>query len=586
MKISTSNVLPSGSGFKLGPWRVQPARNALFKGNEELHLENRLMQTLVFLAENQGRVITREQFFESVWQGRVVNEEALSRAISLLRTALGDKAHAPRFIQTIPGVGYRLIAEVLVTEATREKTPPSHVAWANSIAVLPFVNMSEDPANEFFSDGISEEILNVLAQIKRFKVLGRTSSFAFKHRNKDLREIGKILNVSHVLEGSVRKAGSRVRITAQLIKTEDGYHLWSKTFDRELDDIFAVQDEIASAISSALKVKLLGDKEDHQIIGGTHNTEAFQAYLKGMHYRNRGALKETVKHAAEAFKKATELDPAYARAYASLAFTWNDLVWNGYVSQIDGLKQMNMAASKAIELAPDLADAHLALGLSLQIDFQSRRSAQAAINKALELNPGNTRVLIEHSRLNCNLANHETSITTARKALELDPVSVYTNHWLGHALFFAGQYEEAIGAFRQTLELDPHYPKPHFFISLSYFWMGDTETALQEIGLEPLTWMRLTASIVILHRLGQISEAQSSFEALVKLGIEENNCVQQAQVHVQLGETDLAFECLGQAFDQGDPGLTQLKIDPFFALIRDDRRFVDLLAKVGFAEEN
>ena len=395
------------------------------------------MQTLVFLADNQGQTVTREQFFNSVWKGLVVNEEALSRAISLLRTALEDNAHAPNYIQTIPGVGYRLIANVALGEKRSPTVATLEEKRRNSIAVLPFMNFSEDPANEYFSDGITEEILNVLAQINRFKVVGRTSSFAFKDRNKDLRKIGKALNVSHVLEGSVRKAGNQVRITAQLISTGDGYHLWSKTFDRELGDIFAVQDEIAAAISNSLKSELLGAEQARQTNGGTNNAEAYQAYLMGMHYRNRGALRETVRHAADAFQRAIDLDPGYSKAYAGLAFTWNDLVWNGYESQENGLRQMNLAASKAIELAPGLADGHLALGLSLQMDYQKQRSAENAINRAMDLNPGNTTVLIEYSRIHCNLGNHEASIVAARKALELDPVSVYANHWLGHALYLS-----------------------------------------------------------------------------------------------------------------------------------------------------
>lgn len=575
----------SESDFCLGPWRVEPTRNAIFRNGEERHLENRLMQTLVFLAENQGRVLTRRQLFDSVWQDRVVNEEALSRAISLLRTALEDSAYAPRFIQTIPGVGYRLICEVMVPGVGGTEQPSQKPATANSIAVLPFVNLSEDPANEFFSDGISEEILNVLAQIKRFKVVGRTSSFAFKDKNKDLRKIGRALGVSHVLEGSVRKAGVNVRITAQLINTDDGYHLWSKTFDRELDDIFAVQDEIASAISSALKIELLGEEQDHQIVGGTQNAEAYQAYLMGMHYRNRGALVETVRHAADAFQYAIDLDPEYAKAYVGLAFTWNDLVWNGYERQDEGLKQMNLIAKKAIELAPGLADAHLALGLSLQIDIQNRRNALEAINRAMELNPGNTTVLIEYSRIHCNLANHEISIAAARTALELDPVSVYANHWLGHALYFARQFEEAITVLRHVLELDPHYPKPHYFISMSLFWMGNPVSALEEIQHEPLAWMRLTALSTILHRLGRTIEAAAAHKALLQLDIEDEASVQQAGIFAQQGETNLAIKWLNRAFELGDPGLTQINIDPFLDSLRGDRHFEDLLTKVGFAEQ-
>jgi len=571
------------SGFHLGSWRVEPRRNAIFRGEEKKHLENRLMQTLIFLAEHPDQTITRQQFFDSVWQGRIVNEEALSRAISLLRTALGDKANAPEYIQTIPGVGYRLVAQIATDENTLQRPQSAPETQKNSIAVLPFVNLSDDPGNEYFSEGISEEILNVLAQVRRFKVVGRTSSFAFKGRNEDLREIGRTLSVSHVLEGSVRKAGERVRVTAQLIKTNDGYHLWSETFDRDLSDIFRVQDEIAAAISKALKVRLLGDIERPQIIGGTINPKAFQAYLKGKHYLNRGALRATVQSAVDAFKLATQLDPKYARAYVGLAFTWNDMVWNAYVSMEEGLRQMNMAAEKAIELEPELADGHLALGLSMQMQFQHRREAFQAIKRAMTLNPGNISVLIEYSRINCNFGNWEISIEAAKKALELDPVSVYANHWLGHVLYFARQFEEAIPALRHALELDPNYPKPHYFISMSYLWMGDAESALMEIEKEPLAWMKLTASTLILHRLGRSGEAQTEFDALVNLGLEDDCSVQQAGIYVQMGESDLAMDMFNRALDLGDPGLTQLLIDPGLDPIRDDKRFIELLEKVGFA---
>ena len=543
------------------------------------------MQTLMYLVENQSKTVTRQQLFDSVWQDRVVNEEALSRAISLLRTALEDSAHAPSFIQTIPGVGYRLIAEV-VSSGVKSKNPTTEKpVRANSIAVLPFVNLSQDPENEFFSDGISEEILNVLARIKRFKVVGRTSSFAFKDKNEDLREIGRALSVSHVLEGSVRKSGVRVRITAQLIDTGDGYHLWSKTFDRKLDDIFAVQDEIASAISNAMQVELLSEGLDQNNIGGTSHTEAYQAYLKGMHYRNRGALKDLVRYAADAFQKAIDLDPGYAKAYAGLAFTWNDLVWNGYETQEDGLRQMNLAATKAIELAPDLADGHLGLGLSLQMDFQNQRAAQKAIDQAMILNPGNTKVLIEYSRIHCNLGNYQTSITAARNALELDPVSVYANHWLGHVLYFARQYKEAIAVLRQTLELDPHYPKPHFFISMSLYWMGDLPLAQEEIQHEPLQWMKLKASTQILHGLGRAQESATVFDALLKEDAADELSFQQAQIFAQQGKLDLAMERLSRAYELGDPGLTQLKIDPCLDPLHDDRRFKRLMTKVGFEDQ-
>jgi TolB-like protein/Flp pilus assembly protein TadD len=451
--------------------------------------------------------------------------------------------------------------------------------------VLPFVNLSDDPDNEYFSDGISEEILNSLAQVRRFKVAGRTSSFAFKGKNEDLREIGRTLGVANVLEGSVRKADGRVRITAQLIKTDDGFHLWSETFDRELDDIFAIQDEIASAVAQALKVKLLGDIGVYRASGGTRSTKAYQSYLLGQHYRNRGALKESVWPAKEAFQEAIRLDPEYARAYTGLAYAWNDLVWNGYVSQEEGMGRAKKAAKKAIELEPGLADGHLALGISQQLDIPINPDAPRAIKKAQEINPRDVRVLMEYSRLNCNIGNHETSIASARQALELEPISVYANHFLGHVLYFGRQYEEAIPVFLQALQLDPHYPKPHFFIGMSHYFLGETETALEEVRLEPLDWMRWTASTVILRRLGRIEEAEEAFDSLAEIGVEENNFIQQAEIHAQLGDREQAFKCLDVAFGLRDPGFTQLLIDPLLDPIRDDPRFARMVEKVGFTEE-
>jgi TolB-like protein/Tfp pilus assembly protein PilF len=573
------------SGFCLGPWRVQPHRNSIIQGEEEKHLENRLMQTLVFLAEHQGVVVTREQFFETVWQGRVVNEEALSRAISLLRTALKDNSRAPKYIQTIPGVGYRLVAEVVAAGQQGESVPLTRGAQENSIAVLPFINLSEDPANEYFSDGISEEILNVLAQGDSFKVAGRTSSFVFKGRNEDLREIGKALDVAHVLEGSVRKAGAKVRITAQLIKTSDGFHLWSETFDRELEDVFAIQDDIAAAVVKALKVKLLFKKEEHTVIGGTKSTEAFEAYLKGLHYRNRGSVRETLFSARDAFQQAVTLDPDYAKAWTGLALAWCDLVWNSFVEFSDGRKRMQEAVYKAIALAPLLADGYLAKGLLLQLGMPRLQESNEALSTAIKLNPGNGTILTEYARNNCNLGNWDYSVAAAHRALELDPISVYANHVLGHILYFTRHYEEAIPALRRALELDPEYPKPHYFIAMSLHWLGDSEAALKEIMLEPLEWMKNCAAAVILYKLGRAPEAMKHLTRLVVMSEDETADIQVADVYTQMGEHDQAIECLQKALDHRDPGLPQLLVDPFLDPVREDPRFIEIYEKAGFRKD-
>jgi TolB-like protein/Tfp pilus assembly protein PilF len=538
------------------------------------------MQTLLFLVEHRDQVITRGQFFDSVWQGRVVNEEALSRAISLLRTALDDNAHAPEFIQTIPGVGYRLIAQIKRNGLATVNDPSARLAHDNSIAVLPFVNLSKDPDNEYFSDGISEEILNSLANVKQFKVAGRTSSFHFKGQTGDIAEIAQRLGVASVLEGSVRQAGARVRITAQLINAADGYHLWSKTFDREMDDIFAIQDEIATAVADALQIQLLGETEKQWGVGGTKNPEAYNAYLLGMHYINRGHHKDALRNAADSFQRAVDIDPLYAKAYVGLANSWVSMTANSYAGYEDG--NAERAISRALELAPDLADAWVVQAfklLALEMDISG---ALAATSTALGLSPGSAEVQIEYARIKCYVGHNDESIAAARKALGLDPVSLFCNHFLAHVLYFTRDYDEAISAFRRVLEMDPHYPKPHYFIAMALYHQGDTESAWQEIQHEPLNWMNWTGSALVLQRLGRMEEANAFLDKLSLDDDEDPAYIQQADVYAQRGDIDQAMERLGLAFNHHDPGLSQLLVDPFLDPLREDPRFVELMKKLGF----
>jgi len=451
-----------------------------------------------------------------------------------------------------------------------------------SMAVLPFVNMSGDPDNEYFSDGLTEELLNVLAKISALKVAARTSSFHFKGQTGDVVEIGRRLGVASVLEGSVRKSGSQVRITAQLINAADGYHLWSETFDRQLDDIFAVQDEIASAVADALQVRLLDREVDQGFIGGTSNTEAFQAYLLGVHYHNRGDHEQSLRDAIAAFQDAIALDPEYAKAYAVLAKSWVQMAANSFSSYEEGTRNAEAAVNKAIELAPYLADAYMAQTRVLSSLKHDYVAAQQAIDKALKLNPGNAEILMEYARCRCYQGYAEDAIAAARRALDLDPVSLTANHFLGHILYFSRHYDEAIPALRRTLEMNPEYPKPHYFIAMSLFWQGKVEAAWDEIQKEPLDWMRWTASAVFLHRLGRFDEAKASFANLSADEEQEFATIQRADVYVQWGEFESAFRNLELAFEYGDPGLWQLAVDPFLDPIRDDPRYLEMLRRLNF----
>ena len=472
----------------VGHWLLDEDESTLTDGETTRHISPRSMSVLIALVDDCGKVLSSADLQARFWPNSYSAEHGLHKAISEIRAALGDDPRSPRYIKTYARRGYGFICQD-DKPATPGTTPAdavssrdgSSVPVSASVAVLPFVNISGDPDNEYFSDGLTEELLNVLTNIKDLRVAARTSSFHFKGQTGDISEIAGQLGVSSILEGSVRQSKTRIRITAQLISAADGYHLWSKTFDRELDDIFAVQDEIASAVAKALEVELLGEDGDLPISGGTKNKEAFNAYLLGEHHRNRGDDEAAVRATISAFQNAIDLDPNYARAYVGLANAWGRMAANSFVSYKEGTDHMEAAVNKAIELAPDLADAYMAKMFLLMSYKRDLLGAQKAISKALELSPGSAEVQMEYARIRCYRGYADEGIAAARKARDLDPVSLFANHFLGHILYFSRRYEEAIPALRHTLDMNPQYPKPHYFIAMSLFWLGDVEAEWEEI---------------------------------------------------------------------------------------------------------
>jgi adenylate cyclase len=510
-----------------------------------------------------------------------------------------------RVIMLLVAIGFPLIlvfawAFELTPEGLKREKPAEDIAQAEdeaapvadsfveqklpataSVAVLPFVNMSGNTENEYFSDGLSEELLNMLAKVSSLKVAARTSSFHFKGHTGDIAKVAQRLGVSSVLEGSVRQSGARVRITTQLINAKDGYHLWSETYDRELDDIFAVQDEIASSVVKALKVKLLGEDSSKIGTGGTTNPEAYKAFLKGLHYRNRGSDEAAVNSAVAAYRHAIELDPGYANAYASLADALDQLARNNFADLDQVVSQAEDAANKAIELAPDLADGYQVLANITFAYRLDKEAAQKAIDKAMELDPGNVGVQIEYSHICMNTGDIESALKAARTAQELDPISTSANQALGHALYFSRHYEEAISVCRHTLELDPHYPRPRYGIAMSQFMLGDVKSASVEVAMEPLDWMRFSGLAILEQKLGNIEDANAAMDLLLA-GYRDNGLYQQAQVYAQWGDIDQSIAALNRARDIGDPGVSQILVDPLLDPLRDDPRFATLMKEVGF----
>ena len=446
-----------------------------------------------------------------------------------------------------------------------------------SIAVLPFVNMSSDKEQEYFSDGLSEELLNNLAKIPGLRVAARTSSFQFKGKTEDLRSVGEKLNVSAILEGSVRKEGNRVRITAQLIKAADGFHLWSETYDRDLKDVFAVQDEIARSVASSLKVALLGastaaDSPQQK------NTDAYNAYLQGRYFLERRD-KANMEKAISYYEQAVKLDPGYALAWAELSRARSRQANAGYLPVDVGFPKAREAAERALALDPNLAEAHLAMGYIKNNYDWDWVGADASLQRALALEPGNAMVIRGAATLAATLGRFEEALSLDRRAAELDPLSASTQNNIGLYAYRSGRLDEAVVAFKRVLELNPEGPVAHSFLGRVYLAESHPQEALAEIERESDTSWRLQGLALVYHALGREKESDAALAELVSKYHAES-AFQIAEVYAFRGESDKAFEWLERAYAQRDSGFAELKGDPLLKSLEHDPRYAAFLKKM------
>jgi len=455
----------------------------------------------------------------------------------------------------------------------RESTEPER-----SIAVLPFVNMSSDAEQEYFSDGLSEELLNLLAKVPELQVAARTSSFSFKGQNVEIPEIAKRLGVKNVLEGSVRKAGNQVRITAQLIKADDGFHLWSETYDRQLENIFQVQDEIASAVVDALKVTLLGD--------APHSTEtdpeAYQLYLEGK-YIGYQRTPETLARSIDLFKQAVNIDPRYAPAWAELGWAYLWYTGSGNMPITEGVALADQSIEMALGADPEYGFAHLLEGISLVFNKFRFTEGAEAMRRAYDLDPGNA-IIVQYRGFADSLGgNFMEAIEFSKLGIRLDPVmpDLHTN--LGNSYWRAGQLDHAIAAYRKALALAPDFIGNRHRIARMLIHKGEPEAALAIAKEELDDIYRLTATSMAHFALGQQAEADATLEELIEKG-SEDAAYQVAQVYGMRGAADKAFEWLDRAFENRDSGLGLVMGDSSFSRVVTDPRFEALMEKLGLAD--
>jgi serine/threonine protein kinase/Tfp pilus assembly protein PilF len=454
-----------------------------------------------------------------------------------------------------------------------------------SIVVLPFTNMSSDPENEFFADGITEEIINALAQIEDIRVVARTSAFSFKGKHVDLRTLGEILKVTTILEGSIRKSGNRLRIMAQLIDVSDGYHLWSERYDRELKDVFEVQDEIARTIANRLKVTLGAERQKPLVRVGTKNLEAYQLYLKGRFHWNK-RTPDGMQKAIEYFQEAIEEDLAYALAYTGLADTYNLASFLNVFPPGEVMPKAKAAATRALEIDDGLAEAHVSLGYASFTYDWDWTAAGGHFEQALAVNPSYVRNHAFYPLYLSSLGRFEEAVATAKRALDLDPASPAVSHVLAVQLYLSRQFDQAIQQCHKTLEMDPHYAVAYAMLGQAYASKGCYREAVPDLDKYLELSRGGAAALALLgYAHARLGERNEALRILDELGaVSKRSFVTAfffALVYAGLEDRDQAFMWLEKACEERFNRLAYVKVEALWDPLRSDPRFAELLRRVG-----
>jgi TolB-like protein/DNA-binding winged helix-turn-helix (wHTH) protein/Flp pilus assembly protein TadD len=623
-------------------FRLDTANHLLWCDGNRVPMAPKAFDVLAYLVEHAGRLVTQDEILEALWSETYVNPEVLRKYILEVRKTLGDRPDNPEFIETLPKRGYRFVAPVVEENAAdplvaatlpaieepaiEENTGPAtappeqegpsgkYKQWKlavlpvlavlvaaaiagqhfrgtrnrldatslknTSIAVLPFEDMSAAKDEEYFSDGLAEQLINDLAKISGLKVVGRSSAFQFKGRNEDVREVGRKLGVANVLEGSVRRDGNHVSITAELIKADDGFQLWSQTYDREIKDIFGVEDDIAQAASEALRVKLLGG--NGQPVSPnlrSTNAEAYQAFLQAQYFSGRGQSKEELGKALAYTDTAIKLDEKYAPAWALRSSVQNEMAEYGLIDPTEGYRKARADAERAIALDPALASAYLALA-NTQIDYDwDWDAANISLTKAASLEPGNVEAFRLRSHLSRILGNLDQATRLYEQVVALDPLRPNSYSGLEYLLYVGGRYEDAQATLQKALDLNPQATYVDLTMGEALIVEGKPQQALAEIEKEPIEWGKLTGQALAYHALGREQDSNAALASLIeKYG--SAGAFQIAQVYAYRGESDRSFEWLERAYKQRDPGLPEIKTDPLLKNLRHDPRYTELLNKM------
>jgi len=634
----------------------------LRKQGVKLRLQGQPLQVLEALLRRSGDVVTREELRAQIWKTDtfVDFDHSLHNAIARLREVLGDSPENPRYIETLPRRGYRFLVPVespdtarpeseataeLPAEPTSESTSGANKPWASrtririfaaalslavilivgfsvtgdrrrmfshpappkieSLAVLPLVNLSSDPEQDFFADGMTEALITDLGKISALRVISRTSVVQYKGTKKPLPEIARELNVDALVEGTVSRSGNHFRITANLVQANPEKHLWAESYEREVGDVLALQGQVAQAVAREIQVKLT--PEEQKLLGSARpvNPEAHDDYLKGRYLCTRDT-REGVERAMQYFKQAIEVAPSDPLGYAGLAecyaiWTWGGDVFPGDLSPAEIMPSAREAAQKALQLDEGLAEAHVTLAVEMILDW-NWTGAEREFKRAIELNPSYSVAHVYYAHYLAAMGRFDESIAEARRCLELDPLSQFTKDYSEWAFYLAHRYDLSIEASRKSLELAPEFPWPHFDLGQVYEATGRTDDAIQEFTkaqeLFGMSQDRLTELRTAYRHSGEKGYWRKTLELCQEASKHPRTSAHisgyghcdyaenadLAWMQTRLGETDAAFKSLEIAYTKREGYLIYVKVDARWDSIRSDPRFERLLRRMGLKQ--
>jgi TolB-like protein/DNA-binding winged helix-turn-helix (wHTH) protein/Tfp pilus assembly protein PilF len=624
--------------YDFGAFRLDPVEHVLLSAGSRVPLTPKAFETLLVLIEGAGHILEKDDLLKRVWPNTFVEEGTLARNISTLRKALGDDSEGEAYIETVPRRGYCFVAAVqqvpyeepggsdpkaigqqILTRAEPWLSLPrrgllaalllaillggAYVLWPRpsnlrevsgkrtTLAVLPFENLSGEPAQQFFADGFSEEMITQLGGLEpaRLGVIARTSAMHYQGTAKDVREVGRELGAEYVLTGSVRREGDRVRITARLIRTADGTNLWAKDYDRSVRDILALQSEVASAIAGEISLKLSPEKNARLAAAHPVDPEAYEKYLKGRYFWNKRTVASYVK-AIEYFNAAIARDPRYAQAYTGLADAYALLgsLPNVEMPRREAMPRAKAAALTALQLDDSLAEAHTSLAFEEMHYEWDWPGSEREFKRALELNPNYATAHQWYALWFMAQGKAEQALDQLSLAEKADPLSIIIKSDTSELLTCAGRYEQAAQAAKRALDLDPNFPLAHYSLAESYAAQQMYPQAITEYQKTLATDngnMWAGGGIARAYaRMGQRADAERLLEETLKACGNRNDCaIEIAFIYTSLGNKDQAFAWLEKAYQNRDGGLILLNVSMPLMGLRPDARYADLARRIGLS---